>query len=1053
MGPNPFQQRESPVPPADLPGDSLVSYRPGTSLSARRADREDATQLSMTRWAVSLPSDTETAAGKDAPDGEGPGQYLLRRKVGQGGFGEVWEAIQVSLNRIVAVKRVREDLLEQEGRSESEDSSLMRAESFRQEALATANLDHPNIVPVHDLGLDEKGMPLLAMKYVRGRPWDVLLREDFESLSVGEYLARHIPILIDMTQAVAFAHSKGVVHRDLKPSQVMVGQFGETMLMDWGLAVVYNQSLLVCTETACGTIFPPTPDSASNPAGTLAFMAPEQTEKTAKNIGPWTDVWLLGGTLYYILSGRLPHRGDDARQVFLKAHLGHVTPPDEANPDRAMPEELVDIVRRAMNPMIQERLQTAKEFLDLLNDFQSGATRRRESQHLTEQVAASLVTCQRDYRTLSEAQSSVSRAAALWEENPEVPRLRNRALAMMVDSALENGDLVLARLQADALSEKKLRREAQARVAAAELDALRRERHRRWATIAAVCLLATVITIVSVFNRRISLQRDRAATARDDAEQIMSFMLGDLLQSLEPQGQLEPVKRVGERVVEYFDQLPPGDATPETRRKQLDAVGIMANTLLQMGESDAALRFAQRYVEEAEEIAADGGASPEFASLIATGYGLLSRIYALQGDRAQSQHAFAKALACGTELLVAELARAGVEEDLPTSEEIMALVENPAPPEDPAANVRRLIQLLDRLAQLHLDRPELLRDYASGYSRLATSMVELGEPDEAIEVLRKGVAMRERIRELLPDEPRPVQRLIESHISLGSAHEANGDVVEAMGEYIKALALAEEAFADGAYPYSWLVDLARGYSSIGRLSRAQGDLAAAGEALDSAVALSRRLAQHDPLNALWQQDFAQNLRALGALKVETNQLVSAEEDFDDAWYITRRLTMQDPRNVRWREEYAALLSAHLDLARRLLDELPLRAEIVYTRAALMADELLAVQPDSTDYARYRALAAVGLADLALARDDASTAAAALEPVIQMANELDRTALRTWSLMRARVESERENWDAAFGALSTAAQNGLPEEEAGDLLGPLQEHNPDRFRATFATPQP
>lgn len=1036
-----------------MPGDSLVSYRPGGFSHARDAARDDATQLSITRWSVSLPADTHTATPREGAEDVEPGQYVLRRKVGQGGFGEVWEAVQVSLNRIVAVKRVRQDLLDNDGRTESEQSSLMRAESFRQEALATANLDHPNIVPVHDLGLDANGMPLLAMKYVRGQPWDFLLRQDFETLSVGEFLARHIPILIDMTQAVAFAHSKGVVHRDLKPSQVMVGEYGETMLMDWGLAVVYNQSLLVCTETVCGTIFPPTPESASNPAGTLAFMAPEQTEKTAKNIGPWTDVWLLGATLYYMLSGRLPHKGDDARQVFLKAHLGHVTPPNEANPDRAMPEDLLELVRLAMTPSIPDRMQTAKEFLDRLKDFQSGATRRRESQHLTEQVEASLATCRRDYATLGEAQALISRAAALWEENPAVPRLRDRGLAMLVDSALENGDLVLARIEADALGNKKLRREAQARVFAAEQEALRRERHRRWATIAAVCLLAAVFTMITVFNRRMALQRDRAATARDDAEQIMSFMLGDLLQSLEPQGQLGPVKRVGERVLAYFDGLPPGDATEGTQRKHLDALGVMTNTLLQMGESEAALAFAQRYVREAEVLSAMPGATTEVRSLLANGYGLLSRIYTLQGNRVESQRAFAMALASGTEILVEELGKAGVQQDLPTPEEIMALVDTPAPREDPAANVRRLIELLERLSALHLDRPEVLRDYAMGFTRLAETLVELGEPDEAIEALRKAVAMRERIRELRPDEPRPVQRLIESHISLGAAHEANGEIAEAMSEYILALSLAEESVIGGAYPYTWLLDLSRGYSSIGRLSRAQGDLAAAGEALENAVALSRRLAQHDPINALWQQEFAQNLRALGALQVETNELAAAEGNYDDAWFIARRLTMQDPRNVRWREEYAALLSAHLDLGGKLAGELPLRAEIVYTRATQMAAELLAAQPDATDFVRLRALAALGLAGLALERGDTASAAAALEPVATLTASLDRSTLRALAFMQARVETRRDNWDAAFEALAVAAANGLSEQEAGAALAPLLQQSPERFGAIFSGTQP
>src|SRR5690606_21487394 len=101
---------------------------------------------------------------------------------------------------------------------------------FQQEAVITANLEHPNIVPVYDLGVDSDGRPLLAMKLVRGTPWDLLIDADFKELVTDEYLAKHLPILLSMCQAVAFAHSRRIIHRDLKPSQVMVGEFGEVLL-------------------------------------------------------------------------------------------------------------------------------------------------------------------------------------------------------------------------------------------------------------------------------------------------------------------------------------------------------------------------------------------------------------------------------------------------------------------------------------------------------------------------------------------------------------------------------------------------------------------------------------------------------------------------------------------------------------------------------------------------------------------------------------------------------------------------------------------------------
>src|SRR5690606_27022124 len=148
--------------------------------------------------------------------------------------------VQHTLNRVIAIKRVRDDIYDK-AREHSRSSSYCEI-GFRHEALTTGALDHPNIVPVYDFGEDENGRPILAMKLVRGKPWDVIMWDDYND-PTSEFLSKHLQIFISVAQAVAFAHSRGVVHRDIKPSQVMVGEFGEVVLMDWGLALVYDREL------------------------------------------------------------------------------------------------------------------------------------------------------------------------------------------------------------------------------------------------------------------------------------------------------------------------------------------------------------------------------------------------------------------------------------------------------------------------------------------------------------------------------------------------------------------------------------------------------------------------------------------------------------------------------------------------------------------------------------------------------------------------------------------------------------------------------------------
>ena len=275
-----------------------------------------------------------------------PRRFILRKKIAEGGCGEVWEALQVSLERSIAVKRLKEN--PPKGNESGWGEWQRREFGFRHEASTAAQLEHPNIVPIYDLGEDEMGRPLLAMKRVRGQQWDTIMREDFHLLRAADFLARHLPILIQAAQAVAFAHSKGVIHRDLKPSQIMIGRFGEVLLMDWGLALGFER----IEDWKCSLHYAKMRgapiDSPINPAGTSSYMAPEQTDESPAGLGPWTDVYLLGGVLYRLLTGRCPHSAPDSKTAFLLAREGNVLAPEEISPNREIPGELSILAMKSL---------------------------------------------------------------------------------------------------------------------------------------------------------------------------------------------------------------------------------------------------------------------------------------------------------------------------------------------------------------------------------------------------------------------------------------------------------------------------------------------------------------------------------------------------------------------------------------------------------------------------------------------------------------------------------------------------------------------------------
>jgi serine/threonine protein kinase len=253
---------------ADPTGATLpvgATYRPTSTVTGLDTTRLEVRGLEV--GGVAPPP----APRRDAP---APASYEVGRELGRGGMGVVYQARQVGLARDVALKQVLA------GRDGAAD-----LERFVAEARTTGFLEHPNVVPVHELARTAEGHAFLAMKLVSGVSWKQLLRPA-EGTRGAPDLVRHLEVLLQVCNAVAFAHTKGVIHRDIKPENVMVGDFGEVFLVDWGLAVAFRDG--PAAELA------PHRSTVRSPGGTPSYMAPEQVLDDGEALGPWTDVYLLG---------------------------------------------------------------------------------------------------------------------------------------------------------------------------------------------------------------------------------------------------------------------------------------------------------------------------------------------------------------------------------------------------------------------------------------------------------------------------------------------------------------------------------------------------------------------------------------------------------------------------------------------------------------------------------------------------------------------------------------------------------------------------------------
>jgi serine/threonine protein kinase/tetratricopeptide (TPR) repeat protein len=284
-----------------------------------------------------------------------PDHYRVEGEFARGGMGRILLALDRRLGRRIALKELHAD------------AGPGAPRRFVREALVTARLQHPAIVPVYEAGYWPGGQPFYAMKLVEGRSLDALLRD---ALSLASRLAL-LPHLIAVAEAVAYAHGQRVVHRDLKPANVLVGSFGETVVVDWGLARELGEGGTVEREadgaggaeaaalgqTVTGTVL-----------GTPHYMPPEQARGLP--VDERADVYALGAMLYFLLTGAPPHAGKSAAEALAAAADGSIEPVERREPEA--PPDLVAIVGKAMAPSPAERYPTAQELAADLRRFQTG---------------------------------------------------------------------------------------------------------------------------------------------------------------------------------------------------------------------------------------------------------------------------------------------------------------------------------------------------------------------------------------------------------------------------------------------------------------------------------------------------------------------------------------------------------------------------------------------------------------------------------------------------------------------------------------------------------
>ncbi len=839
-------------------------------------------------------------------------RYTLTRLHAKGGIGQVWLARDDDLGREVALKELRPE------RKHNQNAYTR----FLEEARITGQLEHPSIVPVYEMKRGKDGRVFYTMRFVRGRTLSDEIRAYHKRTTEGtaDPLARAalLTSFVSVCQAIAYAHSRGVIHRDLKGQNVVLGDFGEVMVLDWGLAKLVDHPDNAAETGPYSVVDLPQGDEAHAPTvqgqvlGTPAYMAPEQAEGRVDAVNQLTDLYGLGAILYEILTGRAPFTGTDTLDLLRKVR--EETPPRPRAVDPGIAPALEAVCLRAMAKSPADRYQSAHEVADEVRRWLAD-------------------------EPVSAYPEPFATRARRW-----VKRHKNTAAAAAFVLVIAAGALgvtsVVVRRERD--EARRARDEARGQRAQA-----RRAVNEMYTEVADQWLEDRLDPLQKHFLER-SLAYYNDFTKPDpndpavDLDRGWAFLrIGDVERKL---GRVEQAEAAYQSAIAVFEDLrQAGGRGDEPVRGLATAQAHLSEILAAVGRFERAEELGTKAIA-AQRALADATKSPADRLSRARSERGRAELLRSKSREKEGEAAYRAAIKELAALAAEQPGEPAPRQELAAAYDGLGLLLRDQKRADEARDCyRKAVDLLERLAGETPTLPRPRDALSRAYNSLALIVGDLGSPVESEPILRKQIKINERLAEDYPLRPDYRRALARGLLNLAVLERDDARLKDGEANYRRALELLRGLAREHADVLIYQRDLGNCLRDLGELCATTNRRAEAEKLYAESREVLDRLIAEAPDTPLYQSLLAGVVVNQGASAADAGDFKRGEARYLEAIALYDPLVAGHPDNPDFAQGRSKALGnlANMVAAQGRRAE----AEVAYEKAARALDAIAAPRPE------------------------------------------------------------------------------------------------------------